>query len=443
MELNDTIVSLCSGALKSAIALIRISGKDAILITNKLFTNKKEHLHQHVYYGYIEDENEKIDQVMASFYYGPNSFTGEDVVEITCHGSMLIVNNIISTYIKHGARMATNGEFSSRAFINGKIDLVSAEAINDLINATSKQATSLALSGVEGKTSKFVEELADNLLDIISHIEVNIDYPEYDDVEQLTHDTILPMINALLSRLDKIINDTRKGQIIKNGIDTVIIGKPNVGKSSLLNALIKEDKAIVTDIAGTTRDIVEGTINLDGITLNLIDTAGIRKSDDYIEKIGIDKSLKSLEKAKLVLLVLDGSKGLEEEDYELLEKTKNYQRIIILNKTDKGNMLDIDDSIKISAINKDILELENKIKEKFKDFTYNNEPILFNARQEGLLLQAKQSLESAKIQAMQGQVVDIISIDIKQAYKSIMEILGKVNKENLLDNIFSKFCLGK
>lgn len=442
-SINDTIVALSSGAIKSAISVIRVSGNDSFSIVDSVFTNKNVHEHQHVYYGYIKDKDDTIDEVMVSYYYGPKSFTAENMVEISCHGNLYIVKSIIELLISKGARLAEHGEFSKRAFLFKRIDLVNAEAINDLINASSKQASRLALSGLKGLTSSYVMKLSDSLLDVISQIEVNIDYPEYDDVEQLRYDSILPSIEDFLKQLDNVIEQTKKGQTIKEGINTVIIGKPNVGKSSLLNAMLNEDKAIVTSIAGTTRDIVEGKIDFYGLTLNLIDTAGIHESQDEIENIGINKSIKSLENATLVLLVLDGSKELSKEDYDLLEKTKDYNRIVVVNKNDQKLKFAYDGAIYISTLNKDLKQLEDKIKTMFSSLTYNDEPLLFNARQLGLLTKAKKYLLSAKQEALNGQVIDIISIDLRQAYLAILEILGKSNSDNLLDNIFSKFCLGK
>lgn len=442
-SINDTIVALCSGAIKSAISVIRVSGSNSFDIVNSVFSNKKEKQHQKVYYGFIKDNEEIVDEVMITFYKGPKSFTAEDMVEISCHGNLYLVSKIIELLISKGARIAEKGEFTKRAFLFNRIDLVNAEAVNDLINANSKQAVKLAMSGLNGLTSKYVYELSDALLDVISQIEVNIDYPEYDDVEQLRYDSVLPSIEKFLAQLDKVIDDTKKGQTIKDGINTVIVGKPNVGKSSLLNALLKEDKAIVTNIAGTTRDIVEGKIDFYGLTLNLTDTAGIHESDDLIEKIGINKSLESLQKAQLVLLVLDGTRPLTQEDEELLEKTKEYKRVVIINKADEKLVISHPEAVYISTINKDLKQLEEKIKSMFNDLTYNDEPLLFNARQLGLLSQAKSHLLEAKNQALLGQVIDIISIDLNQAYKCILEILGKSNADGLLDNIFSKFCLGK
>lgn len=327
--MKNTIVALSSGAIKSAIAIIRMSGPDSFNILKNIFSNKQDYQANKIYFGYIKDKEEVVDEVLVSTFLAPHSFTGEDMVEISCHGNLYIVSKIIELCLSFGAKMAERGEFSKRAFINGKIDLVEAESINDLINANNKQAIKLALNGLKGNTSKYVEKLSADLLDLISQIEVNIDYPEYDEVEELTHLSVLPKLIEMENTLNQVIKDTQKGYLIKEGLNTVILGKPNVGKSSLLNALLKQDKAIVTDIAGTTRDLVEGKIDLNGITLNLIDTAGVHEVNDKIEKIGIDKTLNVLKDAHLVLLVLDNSKNLTDEDNYLLDLTKNYNRIII------------------------------------------------------------------------------------------------------------------
>lgn len=441
--MKNTIVALSSGAIKSAIALIRMSGPDSFNILKNIFSNKQDYQANKIYFGYIKDKEEVVDEVLVSTFLAPHSFTGEDMVEISCHGNLYIVSKIIELCLSFGAKMAERGEFSKRAFINGKIDLVEAESINDLINANNKQAIKLALNGLKGNTSKYVEKLSADLLDLISQIEVNIDYPEYDEVEELTHLSVLPKLIEMENTLNQVIKDTQKGYLIKEGLNTVILGKPNVGKSSLLNALLKQDKAIVTDIAGTTRDLVEGKIDLNGITLNLIDTAGVHEVNDKIEKIGIDKTLNVLKDAHLVLLVLDNSKNLTDEDNYLLDLTKNYNRIIIFNKNDLKSINQYPDAVYISALNHDLKQLEEKIKEKFKDLDYNDEPLLFNARQLGLLKNALNNVIQAKQQAINGQVIDIIAIDIQSAYKNILEILGQSNNLNLLDNIFSKFCLGK
>ena len=441
--MKNTIVALSSGAIKSAIAIIRMSGPDSFNILKNIFSNKQDYQANKIYFGYIKDKEEVVDEVLVSTFLAPHSFTGEDMVEISCHGNLYIVSKIIELCLSFGAKMAERGEFSKRAFINGKIDLVEAESINDLINANNKQAIKLALNGLKGNTSKYVEKLSADLLDLISQIEVNIDYPEYDEVEELTHLSVLPKLIEMENTLNQVIKDTQKGYLIKEGLNTVILGKPNVGKSSLLNALLKQDKAIVTDIAGTTRDLVEGKIDLNGITLNLIDTAGVHEVNDKIEKIGIDKTLNVLKDAHLVLLVLDNSKNLTDEDNYLLDLTKNYNRIIVFNKNDLNSLNQFPDSVNISALNHDLKQLEEKIKEKFKDLDYNDEPLLFNARQLGLLKNALNNIIQAKQQASKGQVIDIIAIDIQSAYKNILEILGQSSNLNLLDNIFSKFCLGK
>ena len=441
--MKNTIVALSSGAIKSAIAIIRMSGPDSFNILKNIFSNKQDYQANKIYFGYIKDKEEVVDEVLVSTFLAPHSFTGEDMVEISCHGNLYIVSKIIELCLSFGAKMAERGEFSKRAFINGKIDLVEAESINDLINANNKQAIKLALNGLKGNTSKYVEKLSADLLDLISQIEVNIDYPEYDEVEELTHLSVLPKLIEMENTLNQVIKDTQKGYLIKEGLNTVILGKPNVGKSSLLNALLKQDKAIVTDIAGTTRDLVEGKIDLNGITLNLIDTAGVHEVNDKIEKIGIDKTLNVLKDAHLVLLVLDNSKNLTDEDNYLLDLTKNYNRIIIFNKNDLKSINQYPDAVNISALNHDLKQLEDKIKEKFKDLDYNDEPLLFNARQLGLLKNALNNVIQAKQQASKGQVIDIIAIDIQSAYKNILEILGQSSNLNLLDNIFSKFCLGK
>lgn len=441
--MKNTIVALSSGAIKSAISIIRMSGPDSFNILKNIFSNKQDYQANKIYFGYIKDKEEVVDEVLVSTFLAPHSFTGEDMVEISCHGNLYIVSKIIELCLSFGAKMAERGEFSKRAFINGKIDLVEAESINDLINANNKQAIKLALNGLKGNTSKYVEKLSADLLDLISQIEVNIDYPEYDEVEELTHLSVLPKLIEMENTLNQVIKDTQKGYLIKEGLNTVILGKPNVGKSSLLNALLKQDKAIVTDIAGTTRDLVEGKIDLNGITLNLIDTAGVHEVNDKIEKIGIDKTLNVLKDAHLVLLVLDNSKNLTDEDNYLLDLTKNYNRIIVFNKNDLNSLNQFPDSVNISALNHDLKQLEDKIKEKFKDLDYNDEPLLFNARQLGLLKNALNNVIQAKQQASKGQVIDIIAIDIQSAYKNILEILGQSSNLNLLDNIFSKFCLGK
>lgn len=440
--MNDTIAAIATANATGAVSIIRISGDEAILIASKLINkdlSKKEGYT--ITFGTVQEENDVVDEVLVSIFRAPKSYTGEDVVEIGCHGGLFITRKILSLCLGKGARLARRGEFTERAFLNGKMDLSQAEGVNDLINATDEVNAKSAMHSLKGSVSKILKPLEEDLTQIISNIEVNIDYPEYDDVHQLTEDEILPKAKAWLKDIQKLIDEAKKAVNIREGIDTVILGRPNVGKSSLLNALLEEDKAIVTDIAGTTRDIVEGTVRLDGITLNLIDTAGIHESNDIVEKIGIDKSLQALEKAELVIVVLDGSEALTDEDYKLLEMTKNKNRIVVYNKNDKAIQ---HDGISISAINGDVEALTNAIKEKYeKELYLASSDTLNNERQIGLAIQAEQSMKNAIRTLEDGMELDLVTIDLENAWTSLKEITGKVGKEDLLDEIFSRFCLGK
>ena len=439
---NDTIAAIATANATGAVSVIRISGDEAISIASSLIgkdlSNKEGYT---ITYGTIKENGESIDDVLVSIFRAPRSYTGEDVIEIGCHGGLYITRKILSLVIGNGARMARRGEFTERAFLNGKMDLAQAEGVNDLINATDEVNAKSAIHSLKGSVSKILKPLEEDLTQIISNIEVNIDYPEYDDVRQLTEEEILPMTEKWLVDIHKVITEAQKAVNIREGIDTVILGRPNVGKSSLLNALLEEDKAIVTDIAGTTRDIVEGTVRLDGITLNLIDTAGIHEASDIVEKIGIDKSLQALDKAELVIVVLDGSQELTEEDHELLTMTENKNRIIVYNKNDKSF---IHKGISISAINGDVDALTNAIKEKYENELYlANTDTLNNERQIGLALQAEASMKNAIQTLKDGMELDLVTIDLEKAWTSLKEITGKVGKEDLLDEIFSRFCLGK
>lgn len=440
--MNDTIAAIATANATGAVSIIRISGDEAILIASKLINkdlSKKEGYT--ITFGTVQEENDVVDEVLVSIFRAPKSYTGEDVVEIGCHGGLFITRKILSLCLGKGARLARRGEFTERAFLNGKMDLSQAEGVNDLINATDEVNAKSAMHSLKGSVSKILKPLEEDLTQIISNIEVNIDYPEYDDVHQLTEDEILPKAKAWLKDIQKLIDEAKKAVNIREGIDTVILGRPNVGKSSLLNALLEEDKAIVTDIAGTTRDIVEGTVRLDGITLNLIDTAGIHESNDIVEKIGIDKSLQALEKAELVIVVLDGSEALTDEDHKLLEMTKNKNRIVVYNKNDKAIQ---HDGISISAINGDVEALTNAIKEKYeKELYLASSDTLNNERQIGLAIQAEQSMKNAIRTLEDGMELDLVTIDLENAWTSLKEITGKVGKEDLLDEIFSRFCLGK
>lgn len=442
----ETIVALATPPMKSALAIIRVSGDDCFDVVSRCFSKDITKIDQKtLLVGYIENKktNEKIDQVVLAIYKGPKSFTGEDLVEIICHGSALISQQIIDILLENGARLATNGEYSSRAFLHQKMDLVQAEAINDIINATTKEAKDISMFSLSGKTSENLLPVRTRLADIISLIEVNIDYPEYEDIEQANKQQIITICDEIIEKINTLIDDGEKARIIKDGIKVAIVGKPNVGKSSILNALVGEDKAIVTDIAGTTRDVVEGEINLNGIVLHLLDTAGIRESKDVVEAIGVNRAKKTIEDAELVIVVLDGSNNLDESDKEILELTKNSNRIIIYNKADK--IIDKNDkNIYVSALEKDIKPLVDEIyrvvgldQQSFK------RPALTNTRQIGLLKQARSSLLKTKEDTENDLTVDLISINLMDAYNAILDILGERNKTDLSKEIFSRFCVGK
>lgn len=442
----ETIIALATPPMKSALAIIRVSGDNCFEIVSKCFSKDITSLKERtLLVGYIEDKKNdiKIDQVVLAIYKGPNSFTGEDLVEIICHGSSLISQQILDILLENGAKMATNGEYSSRAFLHQKMDLIQAEAVNDIINATTKEAKNLSMLSLNGKTSKLLEPVKTRLADIISLIEVNIDYPEYEDIEQANKEQIIVICDEINQMIDKLINDGEKGRIVKDGIKVAIVGKPNVGKSSLLNALIGEEKAIVTDIAGTTRDIVEGEINLNGIVLHLLDTAGIRTADSVVESIGVDKAKKSIDEAELVIVVLDASNELSKEDKEILELTKNLNRIVVYNKADKLSDSK-DGNIYISALKNNTKPLVDEIyKNLGLDEQVFKQPSLNNTRQIGLLKQARQALLQAKEDAQNDLSVDLISINLMAAYNAVLDILGERNRTDLSKEIFSRFCVGK
>ena len=442
---EDIIVAIATSRLEAAISMIRVSGPDCIAFVQKFFTGKIIEKPSHtINYGYIIDDGKRIDEVLVNIYRGTRTFTGEEMVEINCHGGVYITSRVLEVCIKNGARMAERGEFSKRAFLNGRIDLSQAEAISDIITAKNSYATDLALKGISGSISGFIEDLKEDLIQIITQIEVNIDYPEYDDVEELTASSLLPRSANLLTKMNKILDDSKNIKLVKEGIKTVIIGRPNVGKSSLLNALLREDKAIVTNIAGTTRDIVEGSISIDGVVLNMIDTAGIRETDDIIESMGVEKSKELIHQADLVLLVIDGSQSLSSEDMQLLVLTEDATRIIVLNKADQGTKVDLD-GIVISAKDNQISTLTEEIKKMFElgKIIDNNDHILTNARQTMLLQRASQALKQA-VEAMEMMIpTDLIVTDLYECWNNLKEILGEKAKEDLLDELFKRFCIGK
>lgn len=441
----DSTIAVISTALsQGAISIVRVSGDQAIEIVQKIFSRDIRHVPSHtIHYGYIlDDDKEVVDEVLVSVFRGPKTYTTEDIVEINCHGGVYITRKILSLILSHGATMAKPGEFTQRAFYHGRIDLSQAEAVEDMIEASNDTASHMAIQGIQGSVKKLLEPLIEDILNIIAQIEVNIDYPEYEDVEQLTTEELLPMTKQWLTKLDKILSRAQCGQLAKKGIDTVLIGRPNVGKSSLLNALLEEDKAIVTDIAGTTRDLVEGQIHIGPAQFNLIDTAGLRKSSDAIEQIGIEKTQEKLAQAQLVLLILDGSQPLTKEDEDLLEQTKDKNRLIIYNKKDVKSEKH-PDGIWISAQNKEIDALLEAMKDLYQQDVLTEQPLLSNERQIGLLNQAKQDMLQAKEAMEQGVEPDLVEIDIQAAHDHLKEILGEVHREDLLDTLFSKFCLGK
>jgi tRNA modification GTPase len=443
--LTDTIVALATAPMESALGLIRISGKKSFSIIEQIFNKKiNKSLVKNISFGKIVDDGKIIDEVLVLSFKAPNSFTGEDVVEITVHGSLIVINRVIQLIIKHGARMAERGEFSKRAYFNGKIDLIQAESINDLITSKSEKAANLALSGLEGRVSNNINSLKEKLLSVLAHIEVNIDYPEYEDIEQITTTKLLPLINILISDMKDLLNDAKIGAVIKNGINTAIIGRPNVGKSSILNSLIKEDKAIVSEIAGTTRDVVEGRAYFDGITFNFLDTAGIRESEDKIESIGIKKTKEMIEKADLVIMVTDNEEITDNEDKKLTQLISNKKHIIVHNKSDLRKSKS-DGKVRISAKNGQIDSLISAMINAvgFNVKNYENKPLLSNARQVGLLSKALSALEDAHKAAIIFQPTDLVEVDIKQALEAILELRGEMAKDNLSEEIFARFCLGK
>ena len=450
--MNDTIVAISTTMGVGAISIIRLSGKEAISIVNKCFKGKNlEEVATHtINYGHIYDENELIDEVLVSVMKGPRSFTAEDVVEINSHGGIITTNRILETMLNHGARLAEPGEFTKRAFLNGRIDLVKSEAVMDLIESKSDEARKMALSQLGGTTSTLITNFRNTLKQLLSSIEVNIDYPEYYDIEVMTVEKIKEQVSIMKKELQELVKSSENTVTIKNGIKTVILGKPNVGKSSILNKLLEQDKAIVTDIAGTTRDIVEGDIYLDGVLLNIIDTAGIRETDDVVEKIGVEKSLYMIDEADLVIVVLNSNEEFSEEDKEILEKTKDKTRIIVLNKNDLDKKLVIPTNLQnvvetntndldgITSLKKKIKELFNLEQIATKDYTY-----LANSRQISLAKQAYKNLLDAEQAIEDDQPVDMIEIDLKECFDTLGEIIGATYSEEIIDNLFENFCVGK
>jgi len=447
--MNDTIVAISTALGEGAISIIRVSGENAISIVNPLFKGKdlnKVNSHT-INYGHIVYKDEIIDEVLLSIMKAPKTYTKEDVIEINTHGSIAVVNKIMEILLLSGCRLAQPGEFTKRAFLNGRIDLTESEGVMDLINSETELTRKMAINQLSGKVSKLITNLRDKIVALISNIEVNIDYPEYEDIEVVTINKIKEEVVEMKYKLLEILKLSEDGKILKDGIKTVILGKPNVGKSSLLNALLEEEKAIVTDVKGTTRDIVEGSIIIGGVKLNLIDTAGVRESCDVVEKIGIEKSLSLINEAELVLLVLDSSEELSDEDKFLLDKTKDKKRIVIMNKTDLDSNNTYDkDVIRISAKeNIGIDNIKDKIKELFNvgAFLTKNLTFFTNARQIALLKSAIESLKEVERGVNEEREIDMIEIDLKLVWERLGDIVGANYTEELVDNLFSRFCLGK
>lgn len=445
----DTIVAISTALGEGAISIIRVSGEDTIKVVNNLFQEKNlEEVPSHtIHYGHIVYNDEIIDEVLLSVMRGPKSYTTEDIIEINTHGSVAVVNKIMEILLLSGCRLAEPGEFTKRAFLNGRIDLTQSEGVMDLINSETELARRLAINEVSGNVSKKITELRERIIALISNIEVNIDYPEYEDIEVVTINKIKEEIIRIKEELIKIIKLSEDGKVLKDGIKTLILGKPNVGKSSLLNTLLEEEKAIVTNVKGTTRDIVEGSIIIGGVKLNLIDTAGVRESSDVVEKIGIEKSLSLIDEAELVLLVLDGSEKISKEDEFLLEKTNDKKRIIIMNKKDLDLVNNYDNNvIKVSTkTGEGIEDVKDKINKLFNvgEFLNKNLTYFTNARQIALLKSALESVLEVETGVNEEREIDMIEIDLKLIWEKLGDIIGANYTEELVDNLFSRFCLGK
>ena len=445
--MEDTIVAISTALGVGAISIIRVSGSDALKIVNNILDKDITKCEANtINYGHIVKNNKIIDEVLVSVFLAPKTYTKEDIVEINSHGGIAVTNKIVELLLEEGARQAEPGEFTKRAFLNGRIDLLEAESVMDLIEAKTDTARKMAINGVDGKLSKKINSIRDLGLDLISNIEVNIDYPEYEDIEVMTIDKVRDFSNKLNEQIDELLKDSESGKLIKEGINTVIIGRPNVGKSSILNSLLNENKAIVTDIPGTTRDVVEGSIRVNGILVNFLDTAGIRETDNKVEKIGVDKSLSLIPEADLVLLVLNNNDKFTKEDEELLEKTKNKKRIIVINKIDLETKLDkeFEDAVKICA-NEDVEPLLKKINELFELDKINNGDMTYlsNIRTINLLKQAKKISKELITSLDNDLPIDMLEIDIRNILDLLGEITGQKYDNELIDRLFANFCLGK
>lgn len=458
----DTIAAISTPMGEGAIAIVRLSGEAAIPIADKLFqgvSGKKlaaQNSHT-IHYGHLLDPSSGhvVEEVMVSIMNGPKTFTKEDVVEINCHGGIVSVNRVLQLVLKHGARLAEPGEFTKRAFLNGRIDLSQAEAVMDLIRAKSDKAMNVALGQIEGRLSKLIRRLRQEILEVLAHVEVNIDYPEYDDVEEMTHNMMAEKAHLVREEINVLLKTSQQGKILREGLSTAIVGRPNVGKSSLLNVLAQENKAIVTDVPGTTRDVIEEYVNVRGVPLRLLDTAGIRETEDIVERIGVERSRQVLKQADLILLVLNYSDQLTKEDEALFETVKGMETIIIVNKTDLPQQIDMERVKELASNHKLVTtslltdrgvdELEEAIASLFfagsieaKDVTY-----VSNSRHIALLNQALQAIEEVIAGVEMGTPIDIVQIDLTRTWELLGEIIGDSVHESLIDQLFSQFCLGK
>lgn len=456
---TDTIAAIGTALSNSGISIIRISGKDSLNIIRKIFVSNSKIMPNNIIYGKIVENGKVVDTVLVSYFKNPKSYTGEDVCEINCHGGVQITREILQLVLANGARLAEPGEFSKRAFLNGKMDLTKAEAVINLINSKNTTQARIAANNLEGDLYKKIKEVREELIELMAHIEVSVDYPEY-DYDEVKNDNVISLLNKKIVEIDNILSTYEQGKYIKDGVNVVILGKPNVGKSSLLNALSRSEKAIVTEIPGTTRDVIEERINIGNIILNLSDTAGIRKTDDFVEKIGVKKSIEKIDEADLVIYLLNVESDIDDEDKEILSKIQNkgIKLITVINKIDKGQKLKfngildelkrfgVNEVIKMSVLNNEgIDELKNKIEEIFNtnDLDFENELIITNERHRDLLNKSKEYLEVAKKEIEDNEPIDIVSIVIKNATKSLGEIIGADVNQDIVNKIFEKFCLGK
>lgn len=456
---TDTIAAIGTALSNSGISIIRISGKDSLNIIRKIFVSNSKIMPNNIIYGKIVENGKVVDTVLVSYFKNPKSYTGEDVCEINCHGGVQITREILQLVLANGARLAEPGEFSKRAFLNGKMDLTKAEAVINLINSKNTTQARIAANNLEGDLYKKIKEVREELIELMAHIEVSVDYPEY-DYDEVENDNVISLLNKKIIEINNILSTYEQGKYIKDGVNVVILGKPNVGKSSLLNTLSRSQKAIVTEIPGTTRDVIEERINIGNIILNLSDTAGIRKTDDFVEKIGVKRSIEKIDEADLVIYLLNVESDIDDEDKEILSKIQNkgVKLITVINKIDKEQKLKFDtildklkrfginEVIKMSVLNNEgIDELKNKIEEIFNtnDLDFENELIITNERHRDLLNKSKEYLEIAKKEIEDNEPIDIVSIVIKNATKSLGEIIGADVNQDIVNKIFEKFCLGK